>query len=70
MVFRVLTLWCFFDLRKGRLKPRKEIEIKVPRRSRVEILIPRISLKGPIATEEEAQTEGHSEFWATKIAQS
>ena len=46
----------FFDPEKGGLKPRKGIEIKVPRRSRVEISSPPDLPKKPIPTEKGATT--------------
>ena len=57
----------FFDTKKGELKPRKGIEIKVPRRSRVEISISRTTEKGsetasiPVLRDEKAQgLAGHT----------
>ena len=53
----------FFDIRqRGGLKPRKGIEIKVLRQSRVEISIPPDLPTGPIPTEKAGQKGGHSEF--------
>ena len=58
LFFRMLTLWCYVDpKKKGGSNQEREIEIKVPRRSRVEISITRISQKGPIP--------GAQEYFAT-----
>ena len=52
----------FFWPQKGRLKPRKGIESKVPRRSRVEISIVRTSQRSPLRPKG-GQHGGQSEFF-------
>ena len=67
--FECLHFDVFFDTPKGGVKPRKEIEMKVPRRSGVEISISRTCQKGAHSDRKENQNGVHSEFWETQRVQ-
>ena len=56
--FRMFTLRCFFDPKKGRPKPRKGLEIKLPHRNFERLALP----KRAHSDQKKEPKEGHSGF--------